>query len=120
MGNENNVVVDTNVLLSAALNKEGTARQAFHTALEEYVLLQSNETFDEFVEVINREKFKKYISPDKRDEMIADLYKNSDFVEIKHTVEYDLCRDPKDNKFLELAVSGVAKYIRLVAPLKNN
>jgi putative PIN family toxin of toxin-antitoxin system len=105
------IVVDTNVLLSATLNEHGAAGQAYSAVIENYTILQSEETFAEFVEVINRKKFDKYISSDARYITIGDLYNGSDFVEVNHTVESDICRDTKDNKFLELAVSGEAKYI---------
>jgi len=106
-----NVVVDTNVVLSYALKPNGEAGKAFLNAMENFNILQSNETFEEFVEVINREKFSKYIPDEFREELIDRFAARSELVEINHTVERDLCRDPKDNKFLELAVSGNAKYI---------
>lgn len=106
-----NVVVDTNVLLSYALKPEGTAGKALLNAMETFNILQSNETFLEFVDVINRGKFGKYIPVEFRDEFVERLTNRSEFVKISHTVERDICRDEKDNKFLELAVSGKAKYI---------
>lgn len=105
------IVVDTNVLLSAALNKNGAARQAFSTALKNYTLLQSDETLAEFVEVVDREKFDRYISNDTRYLLKEDVSRDSELVEITHRVGEGVCRDQKDNKFLELAVSGGAKYI---------
>jgi len=103
------VVVDTNVLISYTMNKNGVSGQAVSLAMQNYTILQSNETFSEFVDVVNREKFDKYISDDVRNLNIDSLSKESNFIDVTHNT--DICRDPKDNKFLDLAVSGNAKCI---------
>jgi len=107
MENEN-IVIDTNVMLSSALN-DGAAKEVFDTAIDNYNLLQSRETFSELESVIWREKFDKYLSEEIRNKILDNIRSNSDFIEVTHST--DACRDPKDNKFLELAVSGEAKYI---------
>ena len=63
----------------------------------------------ELNEVIARKKFDKYISEEKRKEFLAALVKQAELLEV--TEEITDCRDPKDNKFLELAVSGEADCI---------
>jgi putative PIN family toxin of toxin-antitoxin system len=108
MENED-VVIDTNVLLSSTLSENGVSRQAVIKAMEDYTIIQSAETFDEFVEVINREKFDKFLSQETREEIINDLANASEFLDVTH--QTNACRDPKDNRFLELAVSGKAKYL---------
>ena len=42
-------------------------------------------------------------------EFLATLVRASELVEV--TAVVNVCRDPKDNKFLELAVSGTATHI---------
>lgn len=105
----NRVVFDTNTLVSSALKENSTSRKAFQKAVETSVFLASDETLKEFDEVIFRSKFDKYISLAKR-QAFFDYYislVNIFSVELKLTD----CRDPKDNKYLELAVTGSAEII---------
>jgi putative PIN family toxin of toxin-antitoxin system len=56
-----------------------------------------------------RPKFDKYISSEKRIEAINAFEKIGQLIRV--SVSIDLCRDPKDNKFLELAVDSGAGCI---------
>lgn len=60
----------------------------------------------ELEEVFSRPKFEKYVTVTERKLFLAAFVQTVQFVEIKETIE--ACRDPKDNKYLELAVSGEA------------
>jgi len=102
-------VFDTNVVVSALLFKQSTARQAFDKALKQGKLLVSVATADELNTVLRREKFNKYLLEEERLQFLAALLLEAIFVEITATIKD--CRDPKDNKFLELAVSGNADVI---------
>jgi len=64
---------------------------------------------EELEEVLRRPAFEKYVSERARLEFLAALADQAEIVPITfHTSE---CRDAKDNKFLELAVSGHATHI---------
>ena len=63
----------------------------------------------ELNDVLARKKFDRYVPIEKRKEFLAALVKQVEFVEI--TEEITDCRDPADNKFLELAVCGGAHCI---------
>ena len=102
-------VFDTNAIVSAVLLKQSVARQAFDKALAKGRLLISLATVDELNEVLRRDKFNKYIREEERLEFLAALIREAILIEI--TVTITDCRDPKDNKFLELAVSGDAECI---------
>ena len=102
-------VFDTNAVISAALLKRSVSRQAFDKALDEGELLVSAETIDELNQVLGRVDFAKYVTEDERLEFLAVLLREATFVEV--TVYVGECRDPSDNKFLELAVSGAAVCI---------
>jgi putative PIN family toxin of toxin-antitoxin system len=102
-------VFDTSAIISAALLKRSVSRQAFDKALDEGELLVSAETIDELNQVLGRVDFAKYVTEDERLEFLAVLLREATFVEI--TVHVGECRDPSDNKFLELAVSGAAACI---------
>ncbi|QIW16067.1 putative toxin-antitoxin system toxin component, PIN family [Pasteurellaceae bacterium RH1A] len=105
------IVVDTNVLISAILSPKSLSALALKKALIDYDLYLSKETFSEFLEVIQRDKFKKFLNNrlDERDAFIKDLQALGVFIEPSHHV-HD-CRDPKDNKFLSLALSCKAIYL---------
>ena len=46
---------------------------------------------------------------EEKQEFIVKLIESAELVVITESI--DICRDPKDNKFLELAVSGEADFI---------
>ena len=54
-------------------------------------------------------KFDKYLEKDDRLDFLSSLKNRSLFVDILHATR--VCSDLDDNKFLELAVSGMAQYI---------
>lgn len=102
-------IFDTNVTVSALLLKRSVARQAFDRALEQGKLLVSQATMEELNEVLQRKGFDKYVQEEERIQFITTLVREAVLVEITETINE--CRDPKDNKFLELAVSGKASCI---------
>ncbi len=102
-------VFDTSAVVSAVLLKQSVARQAFDKAVAQGQLLVSQPTVDEVNEVFRRKGFDKYVLEDERIEFITALVREAIVVEISVTVTE--CRDPKDDKFLELAVSGQAACI---------
>ena len=56
----------------------------------------------ELNDVLARKQFDRYVPIEKRKEFLAALVKQVEFVEI--TEEITDCRDPADNKFLELQI----------------
>ena len=102
-------VFDTNAIVSAVLLSKSVSRQAFDKGVKEGVMLISAETITELNDVLKREKFNKYISEEERMQFLTAFVREAKLVEV--TEEITECRDPKDNKFLELAVSGKADYI---------
>jgi len=104
-----NFVVDTNVVISAILFSKSTPAQAINlvNSLGKIILLSA--TFVEIQNTLSLPKFDRYLSQEKRREILSKLLLNSDLIEITETII--ICRDAKDNKFLELAVSGKADFI---------
>jgi uncharacterized protein len=103
------LVLDANVIVSSVLSAQGKARQAFDLAIATGIVLMSNDTFTELSEVLLRTKFDRYSNRAKRETFLDELLGLVEFVEI--TVQIDECRDPKDNKYLELAIGGNANSI---------
>ena len=101
------VVLDTNVLISAALRREGPPRAVVNAVRSENgVLLFSDETFEELRSRFFRPKFDRYASREGRAVFLAQLKAVSEWVSI--TGAKLGCRDPDDDKLLETALLGNA------------
>ena len=105
----NRFVVDTNVLISALLFKNSVPFRAIELAEKQGIILYSEATLNELEQVLNRKKFNKYLSLEDRQVFLLKFISTSELVSI--TEKIAVCRDEKDNKFLELAVSGNANVI---------
>lgn len=106
MTNKLRAVFDTSVVVSAVLLPRSVPRQAFDRVQEQGKILISVATVDELNEVLRRQHFDKYVREAQRLEFLAALIREAELVDVTEVVTE--CRDPKDNKFLELAVSGKA------------
>ena len=102
-------VFDTNVIVSALLFENGKPAQALRYALVNGDVLLSLELLEELNEVLGRERFNRYVTSEEREEFLEALVERAVLVEIIEKVQE--CRDPKDDKILELAVNGEANYI---------
>jgi putative PIN family toxin of toxin-antitoxin system len=103
------IVVDTNVFVSAIALPRSVPRQAVNRMLDSDVLLFSEATMTELVEVLRRPKFDHYVSPQDRAIFLGQLGTVAEFVPIIQLVRE--CRDPKDDNFLEVALNGRADVI---------
>lgn len=102
-------VFDTNTLVSAVLFEHSTPGQALRRALSRGRVLLSSSTLEELAEVLQREKFTRYVTAAEREEFLIAFVSRALFME--PTEEVRACRDAKDDKFLALAVNGRAAYI---------
>ena len=103
------VVVDTNVLISRLLAPRSVPAQAVSHAVRYGRLLASSATPEELAEVLGRTKFDRYLSLGERQQFIRLLARIVEIQSITH--RFSDCRDPSDNKFLDLAISGSASFI---------
>lgn len=100
-------VFDTNTLISASLLVGSVNRKAIRKAVLLGEIAFSNETLNEFKEVVFRKKFDKYfVSNEERLELLNEIENTIKPFFPSETITD--CRGPKDNKFLELAVSAKA------------
>lgn len=83
--------------------------KAFEKALLGGKVLQSVGTIDELNRVMSCKKFDKYVTEQERIDFVNELIGQVELVQVTHVVT--VCRDAKDNKFLELALSGNATKI---------
>lgn len=102
-------ILDANVIISALLFKKSLPRQALDKARKQGIVLMSQSIWSEISEVVARPKFDKYLSSQERQLFLLVFEQAVRFVDIKETI--NACRDPKDNKYLELAVKVKAECI---------
>jgi uncharacterized protein len=103
------VVVDTNVLISRLLVPASASGRALRRAVDSGQLLVSEATMEELATVLGRSKFDPYLSIADRQEFIRLLGRIAEMIPIVRVVR--ACRDPRDDKFLEVAVNGRAGLI---------
>jgi putative PIN family toxin of toxin-antitoxin system len=107
--NPNRVVFDTNIIVSALMFPKSLPRKVIDQVDSLGTILVSYDTMLELNEVLTRKKFERYFSQEQRLNFIGKFFEKAEMVEILELVE--ICRDPKDDKFLELAVNGRANYL---------
>jgi hypothetical protein len=103
------LVIDTNILISGLMSVNSLPQQVFDYATSQAILLMSDEVQSEIENVISRPKLQKYITLERRTKFLTELSQQVERVTINQHIR--ACRDPKDDKFLELAVCGDANYI---------
>ncbi len=103
------IVVDTNALISRLLLPTSIPAQAVRKAIEVGELLVSEATMTELADVLSRPKFDRYVDLEDRQKFLLLLGRVAEFVHTVHPVR--ACRDPRDDKFLELAMGGAADLL---------
>ena len=109
MQNKSRYVFDTNVIVSALLFSQSTSGRSLKIALNQGALLLSEAVAEELGEVLRRDRFDRYVKRETREEFLQSLIQSATFIEIIAHIE--ICRDPKDDQYLELAVNGKADCI---------
>lgn len=109
MTNSPRFVFDTNTIISALVLPQSIPRQAWDRAGEQGIVLSSADTIQELELVIQRPKFDRYIRLELRQQFLAAFIRDAFLIEVTETIRD--CRDARDNKFLELAVSAQATCI---------
>ena len=105
----NRFVFDTNVTVSALLFNDSVPGQAFTRALDHGSILVSGSLVRELSRVLGRERLDRYVSREEREVFLESLIREADLIEITESI--NVCRDPEDDRILELAVNGNATYI---------
>ena len=103
------VVFDTNTLISAAIFPASNPGKCLFVFITSIKIIYSSGAMEELEEVIYRNKFDKYLTTEEKSRFIVSFKEMSDIVDTSSVITD--CRDPKDNKFLELAIDGNADYI---------
>jgi len=102
------IIIDTNIWISFLLI--GGFSKLDRIIKENLcVLLFSIELLEELTDVASRPKFRKYFPPEDLLDLLSQIEKNSEIINVVSVVER--CRDPKDNFLLSLAHDGEATHI---------
>jgi putative PIN family toxin of toxin-antitoxin system len=103
------IVVDTNVFVSQLILPRSKPSEAVRAALRLGKLLTSEDQLRELFDVVMRPKFEPYVSAEVRLEEVRRLATLIEPVRIVRRVR--VCRDPKDDMLLEIAINGGASHI---------
>ena len=103
------VVIDTNVLISAALLDDSTPARARNHAVRFGQLIGTDATVREFVDRLLAPKVDAFVSRAARERLVRRLQPLIEIVPVIQVVR--ACRDPQDDKFLEAAVNGTVDVI---------
>jgi len=103
------MVADTNCLVSRLLLPASIPGQAVRKAVDTGLLLISEATMEELADVLARPKFDRYVSLEDRQQFLRLVGRVGELVPIVYPIRE--CRDPKDDKFLEVALNGRADLI---------
>ncbi len=109
MGDRARFVLDTNVLVDALCFATSFGRRAFDVVRASGDIVYSMATLVELVDMLYRPRIQRYISEEERRRFLVFFQEQA--VLVTPDVEIRVCRDPKDDMFLELAVSAAAQVI---------
>ena len=103
------IVIDTNVFVSRLLLPESLPAKAVRKARREGRLLVSEATMDELADVLARPRLDRYVSLKDRKQYLREVGRIVKLIPIIQIVRE--CRDPRDDKFLEVTLNGRADVI---------
>ena len=102
-------VLDTNVLISAALSSKGAPHTLVQHILNNGFLVFSTATFEELRSRIYRPKFDVYLSLDMREGLLHDFSASARWVEPDTVLPYS--RDPSDDEFIATAMKAGLSFL---------
>jgi putative PIN family toxin of toxin-antitoxin system len=103
------VVIDTNLFVRGLLKGPVTLPLIQAWREERFQLVTSEKLLTELFEVLARPKFARYFTTDDVRQLGRLIYERAEVIE--PTVHINLCRDPKDDIFLDVAIAGKAAYL---------
>lgn len=107
------VVIDTNVLLSAALSPDSIPATLVDVVLQIGKLVFSKTTFAELDARIWQPKFDRYLPMERRRRLLREANSSALWVDVPAELERcSYSRDPKDNAFIHAAIaSGASRLV---------
>lgn len=108
------VVVDTSTLISAAIRPDSVPHRVLLAAVDQCEVCASIDTLSELDEVLARPKFNQYLDAEARQEFMSLVHEHFRLFSALPLGPGELspsCRDPRDDKFLALALAAQASVI---------
>jgi putative PIN family toxin of toxin-antitoxin system len=102
------IIIDTNLWVSFLITNDFNKLDHFLNS-DKYLVVFSDELFDEFLEVVHREKFARYFNDLNIKILVEIINEKALFVKVFSIV--NVCRDVKDNFLLSLAIDGDVDYL---------
>jgi len=93
-------VIDTNVLISAALSADSTPARVTLWVIAHARLIFAEATFEEFRSRLWRPKFDRYLTIERRNQILHDFSAIADWVELNDDALPVSSRDPDDDMFI--------------------
>jgi len=102
------VIVDTNIYISFLIGK---TLKGFQKAIDSdrFLIITSKEQVAELIDVFNRPKIRKYFSKEKVSSFFDLLDEKTKIINFNTPVT--ICRDPKDNYLLSMAIDAKADLL---------
>jgi len=104
-------VLDTNVLISAALSAESAPAKVTLWVIANARLIFAEPSFEEFRSRLWRAKFDKYLTIERRNQILHDFSAIADWVELDDAALPVSSRDPDDDMFIRAAIAGSARWL---------
>lgn len=102
-------VVDTNLFVRGLLKGPVTLPLIQAWKAGHFKLVTSEALLTELFEVLSRPKFRRYFTREDVEELGELIYERAELVE--PSIHVTLCRDPKDDIFLDVAIAGKVPYL---------
>lgn len=102
------IIIDTNLWISFLITKDFAKLDEILIS-QKGILIFSKELLDEFLEVARRPKFRRFFSSSDIEELLETIDEFAVFIKVQTKIE--VCRDPKDNFLLSLAIDGEADFL---------
>jgi uncharacterized protein len=104
------IVLDTNVLISALINKGGKPRELLSEVIRRHELVISKEIMEELAIVANEPRIRKYVEHQDIADFLRDLAMSARIVRIRSRFRA-VKEDADDDTILRTAYDGRASYI---------
>jgi putative PIN family toxin of toxin-antitoxin system len=103
------LVLDTNILISALINKKGPPGSLYEQWGQKYQLITSEFQIEELTRIISYPKLTKLIQPNDSDTLLIRLYSKA--IIVSQLQDINDSPDPDDNKIIATAIAGEANYL---------
>ena len=102
------IIIDSNIWISFLIGKNLRGLQN-HIDSQNIKIITCNEQLIELSNVFKKPKLKKYFTKEQISEFFELLDESSDYIVI--STQTDICRDPKDNYLVSLALDSRANFL---------